>query len=125
MTDDNTAPTPPPFDIGDCADRDTLTDDGLQLMITHALAWYCFGTGVTRITESNWVDLYARIDVTEKLGHNMVFDADGARYVITPDDVRKRIGLWVPSGLEERAEVYLMQVITDAYYEARERAAQP
>jgi hypothetical protein len=91
--DPNNLPPAPEHSIDACADVEWLTSDRLEQAITEGLAWYGMTLGYAEITEDNWCDVYARIDLLERLSPPMVMGWKGEVHHITPDDVRRRIGM--------------------------------
>ena len=60
--------------------------------VTMALVWHSLSTGIGSITEKNADEVYARIELCERLHGPTLRDKDGER-PITPEDVRAHIGL--------------------------------
>lgn len=73
-------------------DVDTLHDDEAQWGITHDLIWATMSIGIREITDTNFIEFYARLKYVYKL-----IDAE---LNITPADVQRRIGLRTNANLE-------------------------
>jgi len=66
-------------------DNEALHADDNQWAITNSLIWGTMGVGISRITEDNYVDFYARLTF---LYTSISHESD-----ITVFDVKRRIGL--------------------------------
>ena len=66
-------------------DNEALHADANEWAITNSLIWGTMGVGISRITEDNYVDFYARLTF---LYNSINHESD-----ITVQDVKRRIGL--------------------------------
>lgn len=94
------------WNIGDCADgADVLWSDEHKAM-TEALIFATMSIGIGRWTEQNIEDVYARLKLIEALYGCLVYEMrDGKRedHHLTPEDVRRYIGLRTNVAPETRA----------------------
>jgi hypothetical protein len=67
--------------------------DKLDPEVTTAMLWVTIPIGMPRLTESNAEEFYRRVRAYELLAGNFMRDADGGVYPVTPEIVRRYIGL--------------------------------
>lgn len=80
------------WSIAKVQDWKELAEDDMQRVITDAIVWHTLGIDMGEITEANWPEVAARIRFNEKLIGAMCTH-QGEEYYITPEDVKRRIGL--------------------------------
>jgi hypothetical protein len=101
------------WDLTGCEDCDSLKATDEEWAKTDAIIWYTMFTEIGwEITPENAADFYARIHVWELL--HSCKDADA---FITPEDIRKRIGLRVNVAPKTKLQ-FLKRTVQFAYDDA-------
>lgn len=85
------------WDVSKIADHDEVTtlqteQGAIWHPKTEALVWLSMSTGIATITEQNSDEVYARINLIERVRGAML-GTNGESLFIEPEDVRKHIGL--------------------------------
>lgn len=80
------------WDATKVKDVDTLHDDEAQWHITHDLIWVTMSVGIREITDTNFIEFYARM--------KYVYTLIGAEMKVTPADIERRIGLRTNANVE-------------------------
>lgn len=83
------------FDLSKIENRDTVckNKEGELSAVTHTLIFAGLVTGINEITDKNWPEFYARLNIYERLFGSYLRDKDGNEVVFTPQDIRDHIGL--------------------------------
>lgn len=81
--------------------------------VTEALVWLSISTGINEITEENAAEVFARINLSERLNGPQLIRAidpetgerpkDAAAF-ITPEEVERHIGLWTNASPKTRTQ---------------------
>jgi hypothetical protein len=79
------------FDYTRVADSDTLHENKRGLTKTEYLCWALMDARIGEVTESNWLDVWTRIEMLEKLNGSYLLDSNGAM-PYTAEDIHRRIG---------------------------------
>jgi hypothetical protein len=77
--------------------------------LTDTLIWATMFTGISTITEANYKEFYARLNLVQRL-NGPYTNKGGKPYYITVDDVQRRIGLTTNAGSMTRAQFIKMKV---------------
>jgi hypothetical protein len=80
------------WNITNCSDFDGITAEGKEWGITNSLIWATMSVDMHEITETNYVEFYARLKAVEATFGAICYGDDGD-YFLTIEDVKKRIGL--------------------------------
>ena len=67
--------------------------DGKINPLTDMLVWLTMSCDLGEITDGNYKDFYARVDVMQKLCGAFLSNADGTDFVISEEEVKDHIGL--------------------------------
>lgn len=70
--------------------RENFTDDEFGVM--DGLIWLTMAVGIHEITEKNYKEFHARLDIIQRL-HGPYMNQGGKDYLITEEDVKRCIGL--------------------------------
>jgi hypothetical protein len=91
------------WSIERCAEPpEVLRGEGREFYITETLIWATIAVDLPGITEDNAAEFYARYHTWEQLFGPMT-RLDGEDHFITPQDVRRRIGLTANVSLKTRS----------------------
>ena len=74
-------------------DWQALAADKNEAAITEVVILATMGVDIGEITEKNWVEFYARMKFLETLNGPWLRDGDDKPYLLTPQMVKRRIGL--------------------------------
>jgi len=80
------------WNIENCSDFAGITAEGKEWGITNSLIWATMSVDMGEITETNYVEFYARLKAVEATFGAIANSPDGD-YFFTLEDVKKRIGL--------------------------------
>ena len=118
-------------------DQGVAPGESIWNPVTTALVWASLSTGINKITEENAAEVYARVNLTERMDGPLLVRAevDGVRpkgedAFITPDEVLDHVGLWTNATPKARAkflkgfEVNLNHAVRHAVRRAERVAAQ-
>jgi len=120
------------WDITRCAETPETLNAGVDGTITEACIFLTMGVGIGDWTEANAAEVYGRVHLMEAIYGAMVRlpNPDGTGLTdrpITPEDVRRRIGLRTNVGKTETRASFLKRhtasVVSDAVwqYQSAER----
>ena len=90
------------FNYADVVDYKELHEDKREWEITEALIWMSLTTGIGDYSEENLPEILFRINVWEKLNGAFLTYAEGPQFM-TPEMLKRRVGLHTNAGKETRA----------------------
>lgn len=117
------------WDITRCAEKPETLNAGVDGTITEAIIFLTMGTGIGDLTEAIAPEFYGRVHLMEQLYGAMVRlpSPEGGAPVdrfLTPEDIRRRIGLRTNVGKVESRSAFVKRhctsVVTDAMWKYSE-----
>ena len=89
-------------------DYDQLTKEEMQ--VREVLIWATIGIGMSKITEKNYREFFARVNFSEKVGGAWTHGEGMKPVYITIEDVRRFIGLYTNASEYSRAKFIKLHV---------------
>ena len=80
------------YDFTKVEDFDALREDDNERVINDMIVWATVFVDMGEITKDNYLEFAKRVHMWEKANGALSY-RDGESYYLTPEDVRKRIGL--------------------------------